>query len=121
MTRELRADQTEELHQSLRALERELEQQLAGAAPAERGITTGEDAGGRVSRMDAIQRQQMADAERRRLENRLRMVRKALQRVADEEYGICTRCEQPIGYARLRARPESLVCIRCQERIESAR
>jgi DnaK suppressor protein len=37
----------------------------------------------------------------------------ALERVRDGRYGLCDRCGQPIGDARLAARPAALTCIRC--------
>ena len=32
------------------------------------------------------------------------------------DYGVCTRCGQPIGVDRLAARPAALTCIRCAAR-----
>ena len=43
---------------------------------------------------------------------------KALARIADGEYGACLSCEEPVGYARLKARPETPFCIACQARRE---
>jgi DnaK suppressor protein len=37
----------------------------------------------------------------------------ALGRLADGSYGICERCEQPIGEERLAARPVAVTCVRC--------
>ena len=42
----------------------------------------------------------------------------ALERIADGSYGICTRCGQPIGFARLEARPEATLCITCARAVE---
>lgn len=68
---------------------------------------------GRLSRMDALQGQAMAEAqaERRRLE-RLR-IRSALARIADDTYGECLRCGDDIAPARLRADPATPVCLVC--------
>jgi DnaK suppressor protein len=40
----------------------------------------------------------------------------ALERVRAGRYGTCARCGQPIGQARLAARPAALTCIRCAAR-----
>ena len=40
-------------------------------------------------------------------------VEAALERLAAGTYGICERCGQPIGQARLEARPAARTCIRC--------
>ena len=52
-------------------------------------------------------------------------IKEALQRIDDQEFGYCEECEEPIGEARLRARPVTTLCIDCkteqerQERIGS--
>jgi len=48
-------------------------------------------------------------------------VREALKRIEDGTFGLCEVCEEPIGEARLRARPVTTLCIDCkteQERHE---
>jgi DnaK suppressor protein len=42
----------------------------------------------------------------------------ALRRIVEGTYGICTECEQPIGYPRMQAQPTAKLCIECQERME---
>ena len=74
---------------------------------------------GRVSRIDAIGQQQMARASRSRNKLRLRQVEAALRR-DPEEYGICLRCDEPIGYGRLSVRPEAPFCVTCQSQTEGA-
>jgi len=48
-------------------------------------------------------------------------VRRALNKFADESYGLCELCGEAIGYSRLSARPEARFCIACQTRIEQRR
>ena len=48
----------------------------------------------------------------------LRLVRQALNRLAEGSYGDCVRCYQPIGPKRIEALPWTPYCIDCQERIE---
>lgn len=48
-------------------------------------------------------------------------IREALQRIEDDEFGLCESCEEEIGIARLKARPVTTMCIDCkteQERQE---
>jgi len=70
---------------------------------------------GRLSRVDALQQQQMAAAGRRRAEARLERVEIAIERYeeAPDEYDWCPCCGQPIGYPRLKAVPESAFCVPC--------
>ena len=73
---------------------------------------------GRLSRMDAMQQQAMAQAEQRRHAQRLEQVEAALERVADESFGCCRLCDELIPLRRLEARPEGAFCLRCQARLE---
>lgn len=45
-------------------------------------------------------------------------VRKALQRYADGEYGICSNCGAKISKERLEALPDTELCIECARTIE---
>jgi DnaK suppressor protein len=80
---------------------------LAGVVELDQGAV------GRLSRIDAIQQQKMAEAQRRRNELRLKQIAVALKTLADEDYGWCKKCGEPIGYRRLKARPESPCCVPC--------
>jgi DnaK suppressor protein len=42
----------------------------------------------------------------------------ALERIAAGGYGSCARCDEPIGFARLEARPEATLCIACARAAE---
>lgn len=76
---------------------------------------------GRLSRMDAIQQQKMAQEQQRRHKLRRSQLVVALKRAEDGEYGECRRCEEAIGYARLKARPETPMCIGCMKAAERRR
>lgn len=69
---------------------------------------------GRLTRVDALQQQHMAAARRRGLETQSAQIQQALSKLQAGTYGACARCGEPIGYARLKVRPESPYCIRCQ-------
>jgi len=73
---------------------------------------------GRLTRMDAIQQQKVAAANRRTHDIRLQQVKQALAAIERDQYGLCRRCEDPIGYPRLEARPESPYCLDCQGEID---
>ena len=72
---------------------------------------------GRISRIDAIQHQKMALAQRNRAEQRLKRIDAVLASVTDPdlEFGDCRVCEDPIPLLRLRAKPDALFCIPCLE------
>lgn len=69
---------------------------------------------GRISRVDAMQQQQMALANRRSAKDRLKRVELALKRYEQGEYGICCECGEDISFKRLAALPESTFCIECK-------
>jgi DnaK suppressor protein len=71
---------------------------------------------GRLTRQDALQQQQMSAELRRRYEQELVRVQKALHAIDEGTYGICQRCEEPIAAARLHAMPHATLCVECAER-----
>ncbi|MGI9590822.1 MAG: TraR/DksA family transcriptional regulator [Myxococcota bacterium] len=115
---ELEREEEERLRRDLLDLQVELAQQLASSDAAARPVDLDQPIG-RVSRIDAIQQQSMAQANRRGAQLRLQQVRAALSRLDDGEYGACAQCGEPIGFARLRVRPETPFCVSCQGRRES--
>ena len=40
---------------------------------------------------------------------------RALFRMSGKQYGICTKCGNPIGHRRLIVRPQASLCVRCGE------
>lgn len=117
MAEELTDEQVDALTNQLRvhkdALVTMLEQSRDGARPVDLDQPIG-----RLSRMDAIQQQHMLTANRRNSERRLRLIRSALDAASRGEYGMCAECEEPIGFRRLQAKPESRLCLDCQRAAE---
>src|SRR6266702_836800 len=48
----------------------------------------------------------------------LKRIQQALARIAAGTFGTCSTCGDPIGAARLRARPETELCIDCMRETE---
>ncbi|MDA3912821.1 TraR/DksA C4-type zinc finger protein [Oleiagrimonas sp.] len=95
----------------------ELRQRLlaedASSADARATVQLDQASVGRLSRMDAMQQQQMALAEQRRRGQTLQRIKTALLRVEDGSYGECTGCDEPIAEARLRMDPAITLCLAC--------
>lgn len=68
---------------------------------------------GRLSRMDAMQGQQMALELRRRKEQHLMRLDSALARIQKGTYGSCGKCKKPINEERLEFQPDAVLCIQC--------
>jgi DnaK suppressor protein len=114
---ELTGDQVERLRAALRKLQTDLEQLLRSTRESTQPVDLDEPIG-RLTRMDAIQQQKVASANRRTHDIRLQQVKQALAAMERDRYGLCRRCEDPIGFLRLEARPESPYCLDCQDEID---
>ena len=68
---------------------------------------------GRLSRMDALQGQAMAQEVARRREAEIRRIDAALQRIEDGEYGYCVTCGEEVATKRLELDPATPNCIDC--------
>ena len=106
------------LHSALISLEAQLEEQLQQAESAAAPVQLDQTLLGRVSRMDAMQQQSVAVSTRQHAQITLKKVRVALQAYEQGDYGYCRRCDEPIGFGRLQAQPESSLCLGCQSQLD---
>lgn len=106
-----------ELRAALVALRDEMRSLLDRSRDGARPVNLDEPIG-RLSRMDAIQAQSVTAANRRSYDLRLQLVQQALAAMERGRYGMCRRCDDPIGFPRLRARPEAPYCLDCQEQVD---
>lgn len=70
---------------------------------------------GRLSRMDALQVQAMAQAEEGRRQQRLRLIDAALKRIDEGDYGCCLSCGDDIPEKRLAFDPAATRCVDCAQ------
>ena len=111
MSEELTEAQLEELYADLLALRDRL---VASLADNSRTETVDLDLPiGRISRIDAIQQQAMAEAEQRRAGQRLEAVEAAISFHEAGDYGFCKACGEDMPIGRLKARPETPLCVSC--------
>ena len=68
---------------------------------------------GRLSRMDALQGQQMALEQDRRRKAEMQRIDVALERMDKGDYGYCSLCDEPISEKRLQLDPAIGTCIDC--------
>jgi len=68
---------------------------------------------GRLSRMDSLQQQAMAEATERHRALELAHIEAALKRIEDDEYGYCQNCGEEIAEKRLAIDPAATHCIKC--------
>ena len=116
---QLTKSRVEQLHDQLMLRQQELTDSLDGSSPPAAPVTLDQQSVGRVSRIDAIQQQQMAIANRTQMVQQLSLVAQALQRISKGEYGFCLECGEIINFARLQAQPWVSLCIDCQSQRET--
>ena len=98
------------------ALERqrsEIEELSATTAEGRRPVELDQQSVGRLSRMDALQVQAMAQAVDARRRGRLQRIEAALGRIEDGEYGYCAECGDEIPPKRLAIEPTIQRCVDC--------
>jgi len=71
---------------------------------------------GRLTRMDAISAKHISEASLASARSRLSGLERALRRIdSEEDFGLCSECDEPIPFKRLLLMPESTRCVRCAE------
>ena len=118
MTDNLSIQQIAILKEQLQTTQDELSRLLQLSEKSSDIVELDQSSVGRLSRMDAIQQQQMARAGKRRLQLQRAQITKAMNKIADAEYGYCIECDEIIAFARLQIRPESELCVVCQNKRE---
>ena len=108
-------NQLDAFRQKLISLREEIEQLIHTATQAAETVELDQSKVGRLSRIDALQAQQMAQETARRRQLQLQKISTALQRVEARQYGYCLVCEEEIPAARLDFDPASTRCIGCMD------
>lgn len=106
---------TEALAAKLTMLRDTLRAQDADSEASRAAVALDQQSVGRLSRMDAIQQQAMAEAESRRRRSDLARIDAAFKRIEAGDYGWCDRCGEPIGRKRLEVDPMASRCVSCAE------
>lgn len=115
----LNSKQIQSLKQRLDELRRELVPTLQAAADAGSTVELDQTRQGRLSRMDALQGQAMAQAAHARATARMHSIDLTLARLHEAGYGECLECGESIPYARLLIDPTLRFCVACAEAAEA--
>ncbi len=76
-------------------------------------VTLDQQSTGRLTRMDAMQQQAMAQAQERNRVATLVRIDQALKLINDGEYGYCLSCGEEIAEKRLEIDPTATHCVSC--------
>jgi len=106
----------EQTRQKLIALQSELQELELNSGDAGGTVVLDQSKVGRLSRMDALQAQQMALEAGRRRQLQLQKIEGALRRLDTDEYGYCFICHEEIDDRRLAVDPTSTRCMACVEK-----
>lgn len=107
------AQECEEFRQLLQEMERQIRTQDQDSADQRAPVELDQQSVGRLSRMDALQVQAMAQETSRRRSVELRRIAAALSRIDDGEFGYCIKCGEEIARRRLELDPAAPLCIDC--------
>lgn len=109
----MNAAETEQFRQKLLLLKQELQEREETSRDAAKPVELDQASVGRLSRMDAMQAQQMAQETERRRQHQLMKVEGALRRIESGEYGCCFVCGKEIDIRRLSLDPTNTRCMKC--------
>ncbi len=99
---------TASINKQIANLETQLAENLDAHTPIEPDVAIG-----RLSRVDALQDQQMRLALERNRKDELARLENARRLIATGKYGTCNNCEEDIPLARLEAVPDAQMCVPC--------
>lgn len=103
----------EKYKKKLLALKKELEEAEAIGADSRKPVALDQTMVGRLSRMDAMQQQEMALENDRRRKIQIHRINQALARIDSGDYGYCATCDEPIPAKRLDLDPAVPTCVDC--------
>jgi DnaK suppressor protein len=112
---DMKPEQVEKLRQRLLELSSELQALEQASREDTAPVELDQARVGRLSRMDAMQAQEMAQETARRRQRQLVEIDGALRRIASGDFGYCFVCGEAIDVRRLEANPANTRCIGCAE------
>ena len=104
---------TQEFRRNLLDLDEQIRAQDDQTADQRAPVELDQQSVGRLSRMDALQVQAMAQESSRRRAAQRQRIAAALERIDEGEYGFCIKCGEEIPRRRLELDPAAPCCIDC--------
>ncbi|MFN4282375.1 MAG: TraR/DksA family transcriptional regulator [Alphaproteobacteria bacterium] len=101
------------LRQALKQRLDDLRQSIDSTADSRKPVELDQASVGRLSRMDAVQMQAMAQAAERMRGREIERIKATLKRIDDGDFGYCIACGEEIAPKQLAIDPTIPTCIRC--------
>lgn len=114
--KDMTAEELKHFRNKLLQLRLELQEVDEMSRESTKPVKLDQSAVGRLSRVDAIQAQQMSLASARRRQAQLSAIEGALRRIESGEYGACFVCGADMDLRRLDADPTNTRCLACAKR-----
>ncbi len=111
----LTAAQLTQLRDELERQLVKLEKSMIVTDEALKTVELDQSAVGRLSRMDSLQNQGIAQGLREREMVGLALIQEAIRRLDARTYGICIECGVEVAFERLLVFPESATCVPCSD------
>lgn len=106
----------ETIRQNLLRLKAELQALEESSKATTQVVELDQASVGRLSRVDAMQAQQVALETARRRQQQIVAIESALRRIESGEYGVCSVCSEEIDVRRLFVAPTSTRCVGCADK-----
>ena len=97
----------------LLARKKELENFVENAKEGTKPVELDQQSVGRLSRMEAMQEQAMAQEVEQRRKSEILRIDAALKRIDEGDYGYCIQCDEEIAPKRLELDPSVSTCVAC--------
>ncbi len=104
--------QKEDIRAKIQAALVETEQNIANLEELTKPVAP-DNAIGRLSRMDAISNKSINQSSLNTNRSKLILLKKAIERIDEPDFGICADCGEPIPIGRIMIMPEATFCVRC--------
>jgi len=108
-------DKNDRIREILLVLKADLEDLSSMSGEARATVELDQQSVGRLSRIDALQGQAMAQASERQRRANIQRIEAALSRLNQGEYGYCVACGEEISPKRLDVDPAAAFCINCAQ------
>ncbi len=109
----MQAQKLNNLKASLEAKAAELAELRDVSSGARAPVSLDQQSVGRISRVDAMQQQAMAQAQERQRVLELVAIEQALARMDSGDFGYCLQCDEEIAEKRLEVNPAARLCVGC--------
>ena len=111
----MKKPELEKFRTRLLELRCELQEMAESSRDTTRPVILDQASVGRLSRMDAMQGQEMAQEVARRRQQQLARIDGALRRIDSGDFGYCFNCGEEIDKRRLSLDPANARCLGCAE------